>query len=168
MRGEHFFRYRLPMVIYVGDASDMVNRIKSNHCSGNIEASALRRCVARAKGFALASQKRSSGSTRVRIDSPDRRRAEKGVSEYIRAGLWRLVSCDNYQEAHDFQWFVIERLDPSCNVTHKTWDRGRATRYQELLRRLMTSAPMTYAGVCASPLKAPGVYVLEHENPPDA
>jgi len=156
------------MVIYVGDGSDMVGRIKSNHCSGNVEGSALRKCVARAKGFPLSSQKRSSGSVRVRIASPDPKRDENAISEYIRAGSWRLVSCDSYEEAHDFQWFVIEHLNPLCNVTHKAWDRGKATRYQQLVRDLTTSALMTYTEVRASRLKAPGVYVLEHQSRPDA
>ena len=156
------------MIIYVGDGSDMIRRIKSNHCSGNVEGSALRRCVAKAKGFQLSSQKRPSSSVRVRIASPNPRRDENAISEYIRAGSWRLVSCDSYEEAHDFQWFAIEHLKPLCNVTHKLWDRSKATRYQQLIGDLRTGALMTYAEVQASPLKAPGVYVLEHHNGPNA
>ena len=158
----------LQMIIYVGDGSDMIGRIKSNHCSGNVEGSALRQCVAKAKGFQLSCEKRPSGAVKIRIASPDPRRDENIVSVYIRAGSWRLVSCDSYDEAHDFQWFVIEHLNPLCNVTRKAWDQGKAVRYQQLLGHLTTSSLMSYADVRVSRLKLPGVYVLEHPNRPDA
>ncbi len=147
----------------------MIGRIKSNHCSGNVEGSALRQCVAKMKGFQLSRQKRPSGrSVKVRIASPDPTRDENAVSAYIRAGSWRLVACDNYDEAHDFQWFVIERLDPLCNVTRLRWDQTKAVRYQQLLERLTTSSLMAYADIRISSIKAPGVYVLEHPDRPDA
>ncbi len=78
------------------------------------------------------------------------------------------MSCDSYEEAHDFQWFVIERLNPLSNVTRKAWNRDKATRYQQLLKHLTTSALMTYAEVRASRLRKPGVYVLVHHSRPGA
>jgi hypothetical protein len=37
-------------VIYVGDSKNVVNRIRTNHCSGNVEGSAMWRHIAEAKG----------------------------------------------------------------------------------------------------------------------
>ncbi|MDH5703703.1 MAG: hypothetical protein OEY99_05770 [Aigarchaeota archaeon] len=47
-------------VIYIGDSKDVLKQIKTNHCTGNIEASALRRHIAEALGYGLRHQKRSS------------------------------------------------------------------------------------------------------------
>lgn len=156
------------MVIYVGDAGDVVKRILTNHSSGNVEGSALRRHIAKAKGFRISSTKRSSGSTKVRIDSDNPRRDEQTVSTYIRAGSWRIVLCSTYDEAHDFQWFAIEQLTPVCNHTREAWDARKSARYQQLLKHLTTSCPMTYTEVRALRVSGPGVYVLEHQSRPDA
>jgi hypothetical protein len=90
------------MIIYVGDAGDIIKRIKTNHCSGNVEGSALRSHVAEAIGYKIKSTKRSTGSTRYRIELPDPREGEKHVSDYIRSGEWRYVVCNSYAEAKDF------------------------------------------------------------------
>ena len=131
------------MIIYVGDGSDMVRRVKSNHCSSNVEGSALRKSVAKAKGWRLSYTKRLSGSTRVRIDSADPKRDEKTVSDYIRAGSWRLVACASSEEANDFQWFAIKQLNPLCNITRRVWDVHKEVRYRQLLRQLSDGVPMT-------------------------
>ena len=80
--------------IYVGDSGNVVNRILGDHCSGNVEGLELRHLVAEAKGYAFTRSRRSSGSTRVRIDLPDPREGEAHVSTYIRSGRWKYVICD--------------------------------------------------------------------------
>ena len=60
-------------IIYIGDANNLLKRIKSNHSSGNVEGSALRQHIAEAMGYKLKSTKRPSGSTRIRIDSQEPR-----------------------------------------------------------------------------------------------
>jgi hypothetical protein len=56
--------------IYVGDASNVINRILTNHCSGNVESSILREAVAQNMGFTITRIKRPSGSYKVRINLP--------------------------------------------------------------------------------------------------
>ena len=48
--------------IYVGDSKDVVKRIKNNHCSGNVEASAFRKHLAVAMGYKLKKTKIETGS----------------------------------------------------------------------------------------------------------
>jgi len=156
---------RLKLIVYVGDSRDVVKRILTNHCSGNVEASALRRYIAEAKGYKIKSTKRSSGSTKVRIDLPSPRTGEMNVSNYIRSGNWRYVLCDSYSEANDFQWYAIEKLNPFLNRDRKPWDHGKIMRYQTLLSRLTNSM-----GLNCDELKGiqsgPGVYVLYHQQRP--
>ena len=40
-------------IIYVGDSGKVMSRLRSNHCRGNVEASALRKYVAEAMGYKL-------------------------------------------------------------------------------------------------------------------
>ena len=103
------------IIIYVGDARDIIKRIKTNHCVGNVEGSALRRHVAVAKNYKIKTSKRSSGSTKVRIDSNNPQIEENEITKYIRSGQWKLIICDSYEEAHDFQWYAIEKLNPFLN-----------------------------------------------------
>jgi len=49
----------LLMIIYVGDSKDVIKRIRTNHCKGNVEASALRKYVAEALGYRIKITKRS-------------------------------------------------------------------------------------------------------------
>ena len=65
------------LCLYVGDARDIVKRILTNHCTGNVEGSAFRKAVAEAIGYNLTYTKRKSGSMRVRIDFPNPREGEK-------------------------------------------------------------------------------------------
>ena len=46
------------VIIYVGDSHDVTKRIGTNHCSGNVEASPLRKAVAEAMGYPLKHTKR--------------------------------------------------------------------------------------------------------------
>ena len=156
------------MVIYVGDANDVAKRILSNHGSGNVEGSALRRHVATAMGLRISSTKRASGTTKVRIDSNNPRQDEGTVTVYIRSGSWRIVRCSTYEEANDFQWFLIDRLNPLCNVTRKGWNQANTARYEQLLEVCTTGRAMRFDEVKNSGSDGPGVYVLEHPNRPDA
>jgi len=153
------------MIIYVGDAHNVIKRIRTNHCSGNVEASALRKHVAEAKGYRIRSTRRSSGSTRVRIDLPNPRMGGKDVSDYIRSGKWRYVICNSYTEANDFQWYAIEQLNPALNRNCKPWNRGNLQRYQTLLAQL-TSSPELNCDQLHGMQSGPGVYVLYHQQKP--
>ena len=153
------------MIIYAGDTDDVVNRILTNHSAGNVEGSALRKHVAQAHGFRLHRQRRPSGSTKLRIDLPDPKAGERAVTSYIRSGTWRYVLCRDYAEAHDFQYYVIDQLQPLMNIDRKPWDSEKRDRYSDLLAKLLAQAPATYTQLRGQPT-GPGVYVLEHSSPP--
>jgi len=153
------------IVIYAGDAGDVVKRIRSNHCGGNIEASALRKHIAENKGYPIKKTRRSSGSYRVRLDLPDPKAGEQDISAYLRTGLWKFVICDSHGEAQDFQWYVIDVLKPLLNVHHKTWNRENLARYQALLAEL-TSAPGMSCEQLRNTASSSGVYVFFHEAAP--
>lgn len=153
------------MVVYVGDAGDVINRIRSQHCSGNVEASALRRHLAQKKGYRLVSTKRLSGITRLRIDLPNPREGENEISVYIRSGRWRYCLCDSPAEATDFQWYVIEKLNPLLNVERRPWNQKAKPKYEALLDRLLASREFSCDGVKSRPT-GPGVYVLYHDVEP--
>lgn len=153
------------MILYVGDARDVIKRILTNHCNGNVEASALRRHVAEAMGYKLRSTRRTSGSLSVRIDLPDYRTGEAQVSNYIRSGLWRYVICSSCEEAHDFQWFAIDRLKPILNRNREAVGYEREERYQSLLAQLTQSPALKFSQLRGTP-SGPGVYVFEHEHMP--
>jgi len=153
------------MVIYVGDSGDVIKRIRTNHCSGNVEASALRKHIAKAKGFKIQSFKRASGSTRIRIDSPEPRNAENDVSSYIHSGSWKIVLCDSYKEAHDFQWFTVERLKPLLNVNIKPWNNNNLERYKYLFTQIENSTAFKYEQLKGA-TSGSGVYVLYHQMSP--
>lgn len=152
-------------VIYVGDAGDVVRRILTNHCGGNVEGSALRKAVAEAMGYRLKRTRRPSGSIRVRIDLPNPREGERRVSEYLRSGKWRYVACCSYGEAHDFQWYVIERLKPLLNRVFRPWNHGRLQRYQSILVQLEEALALD-CDQLRGKQSGPGVYVLFHTKIP--
>lgn len=154
------------MIIYVGDSRDVIKRIQTNHCSGNVEASALRRYVAETKGYGIKSTRRTSGSTRVRIALPDPRMGEMDVSDYVRAGEWRYVICNSYAEANGFQWYAIDQLKPLLNRDRKPWNRGNLQRYQSLLARLTSSRALNCDQLHGMQ-SGPGVYVLYHQQRPE-
>lgn len=159
-----FQRNKKDVIVYVGDSRDVVKRILTNHCKGNVEASALRRYVAEAMGYRIKKARRPSGSIRVRIDVSDPKTGEEDVSNYIRSGEWRYVICSSFQEAHDFQWYAIDQLDPVLNKDRKTWNRRNLHRYQDLLARLSGSPRLKYSQLHGMQ-SGPGVYVLHHQNP---
>ena len=149
------------LAIYIGDARDVVKRIRSNHCSGNIEGSALRKHIAIKKGYSLTKTRRDSGSIRLRINLLDLRFGEQTISDYLRSGIWKFVFCSSYIEAHDFQWYAIGKLHPLLNVNCKKWDSQQNNRYANLLTALITSPGYTFAQLDAKQV-GPGVYLLYH------
>ena len=153
------------IAIYVGDAMDVVKRIRSNHCSGNVEGSALRRHIAENIGYQIKNTRRSSGSYRVRLDLPNPKTGEHIITVYLRTGLWKFILCDSYEEAQDFQWYVIDMLKPLLNVRHDIWKRENIVRYQPLITKLTSSSGMTYVRL-KNIVSGPGVYVLFHEKAP--
>jgi len=153
------------MYIYVGDSRDVINRILTNHCSGNVEGSAFRSHVAEEMGYKLKKTRRPSGSTRVRIDLPNPKVGENAVTAYIRSGNWRYVICNTYDEAHDFQWYVIEQLNPLLNRDRESWNRSKTQRYESLLRTLLNSPALTCEQLKRKP-SGPGVYLFCHDVTP--
>ena len=149
------------IAIYVGDASNLRRRIQQ-HGRGNVEGSALRKHVAQALGYGLVRTRRSSGSTRVRINAPDPRAAEERVSAYLQSGAWRWVKCATSEEAHELQWAAIAALDPALNRDrrHPPPDNQLA----DLVRQLRAAPAVPHAALY--PPAAPGVYALYHARLP--
>ncbi len=145
--------------LYVGDSSDVVNRILGTHCTGNVEGSALRLAVAQKLGFPITRMKRTSGTTKIRIGLPDPRAAELRVSNFIRSCVWRYVLCHQYGEAHDFQWYAIDNLRPELNKRRRQWVAHNAARYAQLLEALL-EAPPRRADQLDRTQSGPGVYLL--------
>jgi len=154
------------MVIYVGDSKNVINRIRTNHCRGNVEGSKLREQVAMKMGFEIKKTKRCSGSQRKRIDIPIPKIGEESVSDYICSGEWRYVICKSYDEAHDFQWYVIERLKPCLNIESRSWKSENLQRYQALMDKLTKSPLLRYDQIFGIPISGPGVYILYHQQLP--
>ena len=153
------------MIIYVGDTRNVIKRIRTNHCSGNVGGSAFRRHVAEEKGYRIKSTRRPSGSTKVRINLPNPRAGEMVVSDYIRSGEWRYVICNSYAEANDFQWYAINQLKPLLNKARKPWNSGNLQRYQSLLAKL-TSSPALNCKQLHGVQSESGVYVFYHQRRP--
>lgn len=153
-------------IIYVGDSRDVVKRILTNHCKGNVEASVLRKHVAEAMGYTFRRTKRPSGSIRVRIVLPNPKVGEDRVSDYICTGKWKYVICKSYGEAHDFQWYVIDRLNPVINKERRTWDFRNIKRYEQLLSQLI-NCPVLDWWQLQNKRSGPGVYILLHRKLPE-
>jgi hypothetical protein len=90
---------------------------------------------------------------------------EKDVSKYLKSGRWRYLVCDSEDEAHDFQWYVIDQLKPPLNIMREPWNQNRAGKYRLLLDKLLES-PMVVADQLDSKETGPGVYVFYHQNMP--
>ena len=87
------------------------------------------------------------------------------MTEYVRSGGWKYVLCASYDEASDFQWFVIERLNPLTNRRRGAWRRSELPRYEALLGALQASRPIE-GGKPRGLKSGRGVYVLYHDRPP--
>ena len=146
----------------MGDSRDVIKRIRYNHCSGNVEASALRRAVAESLGFPLRYSERKSGSIRIRLAMDNPRYGEEIISSYLSSGRWKYIICNNYKEAHDFQWYVIEKLKPILNKDSKQWDCVYKDLYGELFIQLENQVFMGLEELTDMKTGS-GVYVLYHE-----
>jgi len=153
-------------VIYVGDSKNIVNRIRANHCSGNVESSAMRRHIAEAKGYTFKRSRRTGGAMRVRIDLPNPREGEADVSRYIRSGRWKYVICDSDDEARDFQWYAIDHLRPILNKDGRSWKKENVSRFEKLLRALEGAEALS-CDQLKGRQSGPGVYVFLHEHRPE-
>ena len=153
-------------VIYVGDSKNIYRRLTTNHCRGNVEASALRRHVAEALGFRIRRERRPSGSTSVRIDLPAPDQGENAVSDYIRRGKWRTLVLDDYAVAHDFQWYVIEKLKPLLNRDYQKYPPHKRGLYGGFIQKL-THSEFVDCSSLNETYSHPGIYVLYHEQKPN-
>ena len=152
-------------LIYIGDSRNVITRLRSNHCSGNVEGSRLRQCIAKRMGYGFKITKRSNGSKNIRIDLSSPRVGEQEVSSYIRSGKWKYVLCNSYDKAHDFQWYAIDKLDPMLNANCRPWKQINRNRYQKLLEMIGKSPE--YSCEELKKLKTgPGVYVFYHKREP--
>ena len=100
------------MNIYVGDGAKIRERIRKNHCTGNLEGSALRKHIASNLGFAITKEKRPSGSTRGRLNIPNPMEGENNISNYLQSGEWKYLICETAEIAKDFQFYVVQNLIP--------------------------------------------------------
>lgn len=155
------------MYIYVGDSADVIRRILTCHCSGNVEGSALRKHIATVMGFPFSRSRRPRGTQKLRLDLPDPRSGEMQISSYLRSGGWKYVVCTSYEEANAFQWFAIEALDPLLNKDRRGSNPLLAERFRSLLTQLERSGPYLHARLRSLP-SGPGVYALCHDSTPSA
>jgi len=153
--------------MYVGDSSNVINYIRYTHCSGDVEGSSIRFHIAECMGYSFIRIKRPSGSYRLQIDSPSRKAEEAKITNYIRSGKWRYVLCQSYQEAHDFQWYVIDKLKPLLNKHCETWDKTKIQRYNQLFSQFQQCSTLSYVQLKGMP-SGPGVYVFYHDQIPRA
>lgn len=155
------------MIIYVGDSKHVAKRIARDHCSGNVEGSALRRHVARNLGFEIIREKRTSGTSKYRINSIDPKEDERIVSEYIRQGLWQVICLNDAVDVRDFQHYVIEKLNPLLNIEARKWNKHKSAEYSNLLEKLIASNASTWKEIRDQGDNYPGVYILHHDNMPE-
>ncbi len=153
------------LVIYVGDSKTVYKRIRTNHCNGNVEASALRRYVAEAMGFKIKRQRRASGSVRVRLDLTDPQQGESKISKYICQGKWKILLLDDYVITHDFQWYLIENLKPLLNRECQQYQTANSELYDDLSKRLIDSQFIT-CSLINRDYSSLGVYILYHQRKP--
>jgi len=154
------------LCLYIGDASkDVISRILTNHCSGNVEGSSLRESIAQKMGYSIVRTRRPSGTTKVRIDLVNPKEGESKVSDYIRSGKWKYMVCQSFIEAHDFQWYLIDRLKPLLNRDRRPWKKENFERYSYLFS-LLEASPMLIYSQLRGKQSGPGVYVLYHEQTP--
>lgn len=151
---------------YIGKSADVIRRIRSGHCSGNVEGSTLRLCIAKKMGYGFKRTRRSSGNIRIRIDLPNRRDGENNVSKYIRSGTWKYVLCESCAEALDFKWYAIDQLNPMLNVNRRPWNQMELTRYRSLLEELERSS-MFSCEQLRELRTGPGVCVFFHKKKPE-
>ena len=149
------------MLQYIGDSKRIKTRGRQ-HCTGNVESSALRKTIAVKMGFEIHTTKRPSGSRKTSVHPLS---AEKLISEYIQSGTWKIIPCRTAEEAKDFQWYGIDKKRPPLNKYMQFWNENKESRYQILLDELLDSDFIEFESTLNLPTE-PGVYSLWHENTP--
>ena len=149
------------MLQYIGDSNNIKNRVRQ-HCTGNVESSALRKTIAEEMGFEIITVKRPSGSRKKTVNPLS---AEKLISDYIQSGKWKVVSCLTVEEARDFQWYGIDKMRPPLNKYMQFWDLNSENIYQQLLDDMLDSEFIEFASTL-NIIREPGVYSLWHEHSP--
>jgi len=155
------------MNIYIGDGSKIKNRIRNQHCSGNVEGSSLRKHIAQAMDFTLTNQRRVNGSWRVRINLPNTIAGEQQITNYLRTGVWKFVVCPPEIDAKDFQFYAIQNINPTpiLNINQGMWQVNMQATYQVMLNELSNCPVHNYAQTANIPNEY-GVYLFIHENNP--
>jgi hypothetical protein len=156
------------MNIYIGDGSRIMNRIKSQHCSGNVEGSSLRKHVANEMGFQLKKTQRENGNWRVRLDLPNPKIGESQITNYLRTGKWKFVICPIGVEAKDFQFYVIQNISPApiLNINMGNWNEEMLNVYKGLLNKLESCPVHNYNQIINIPNES-GIYLFIHEKNPN-
>jgi hypothetical protein len=157
----------MKMNIYIGDGSKIKTRIRNQHCSGNVEGSSLRKHVAKNIGYNLSTTTREKGSAKTRLDLIDPSFGENHITEYMRSGKWKFVNCNPGPEAKDFQFFAIQKINPSTllNINNGAWDIKNRDRYEELFKILIDCPPLSYDETKVIP-NLPGVYLFLSDTEP--
>jgi hypothetical protein len=156
------------MNIYVGDGSKIGERVKNNHCTGNVEGSSLRKHIASNLGFGITKEKRPSGTTKVRLNIPNPKEGENKISNYLQSGEWKYLICETAEIAKDFQFYVIQNLfpQPLLNVNMGSWNPNNENMYLAMLQELQNCISLNYQETVNIPL-LPGVYLFIHKNQPN-
>jgi len=116
-------------------------------------------------GYGFEVTNRPSGTKKIRISSPNPGDGEEQVSNYIRSGEWKHILCKSHDEAHDFKWYAIDKLNPMLNANCKPWKQKKLASYRSLLRKLKKSSMFSCEEL--KKLKTgPGVCVFYHKNEP--
>jgi hypothetical protein len=155
------------MNIYIGDGSKIRNRIRNQHCNGNVESSSLRKHIAQTMGFHLQREQRLNGSTRVRLAMENASVGEQIISNYLKSGSWKFVICPPSINAKDFQFYAIQNITPRplLNVNMGEWGISFEYQYRNLLDQLLNCLPHNFEDLINVPNES-GVYLFLSEIQP--
>ncbi len=155
------------MNIYIGDGSKIGIRIRNQHCNGNVEGSSLRKHIARAMGFQLVREQRESGSWRTRLGIPNPLDGEQQITNYMCSGGWKYVICPPRINAKDFQFYVIQHIEPAplLNINEGNWNVNMINEYQNLMNQL-ENCPVHNYDLSVNIPNVSGVYLFVHVNEP--
>jgi hypothetical protein len=155
------------MNIYIGDGSKIKNRIRNQHCAGNVEGSSLRKHIALAMGFQIVKEQRENGTWATRLGLPNLNNGEQLITKYMRTGIWKFIICPPGISAKDFQFYAIQHIDPAplLNINQGQWDVNMLKTYQILLNQLENCTAHNYNQTINIPNES-GVYLFIHENEP--
>ena len=155
------------MNIYIGDGSKIKNRIRNQHCAGNVEGSSLRKHIALSMGFQLVKEQRENGTWRTRIGVPNPNVGEQQITNYMQTGKWKFIICPSGISAKDFQFYAIQHIvpNPLLNINQGAWDANMLKTYQNLLTQLENCQAHNYNQTLLIPNES-GVYLFIHDKDP--